>query len=292
MRNGHICIRNLFVKKNLKKLRNEVLSIFEKNKLEAYRHKVRVTFNKSELDVESLSIQECEDTLSEIDKEDIPFLQLFNVWKKSKKLASVALSSSLGKVAADLLGVPAVRLYQDALFIKRVGDGQTQWHSDLNQSPFDGNDFITCWIPLQDIPAPEDGGSGLLFATASHRDFALPFWSDPRECDCGDRYNIDAHGAINIGDATFHHGWCLHTANANDLSETRYAYSVSYVADNIKVLDKEGHVRYPNDEDYQSYRLWIDGMWGEFVHEDEHLPLVFVNESYVEDDYSDEDVEE
>ena len=47
----------------------------------------------------------------------------------------------------------AVQIYQDALFVKRPGDGPTQWHSDLNIAPFDTNDFITCWIPLQFVPS-------------------------------------------------------------------------------------------------------------------------------------------
>ena len=33
----------------------------------------------------------------------------------------------------------------------------------------------------------EDGGSALLFAKSSHRDFAFPFWWDPREVDCSER---------------------------------------------------------------------------------------------------------
>jgi hypothetical protein len=72
-------------------------------------------------------------------------------------------------------GVPAVRVYQDALFIKRSGDGPTRWHSDLNMAPFDTNDFLTCWIPLQSVPPQAEGGSSLSFATGSHRDFALPY---------------------------------------------------------------------------------------------------------------------
>ncbi len=46
-------------------------------------------------------------------------------------------------------------------------------------APFDTNDFLTVWIPLQAVPSAEEGGSGLSFASASHRDFALPFWSGP-----------------------------------------------------------------------------------------------------------------
>ena len=42
-------------------------------------------------------------------------------------------------------------------------------------APFDTNDFVTCWIPLQIVPAQEDGGSGLSFASGSHRSVNYPF---------------------------------------------------------------------------------------------------------------------
>lgn len=72
-------------------------------------------------------------------------------------------------VLAKHLGTKSVRLYQDALFVKRSGDGPTRWHSDLNMAPFDTNDFVTCWIPLQKVPGQAEGGSGLSFASGSHR---------------------------------------------------------------------------------------------------------------------------
>ena len=75
-------------------------------------------------------------------------MQLFNIWRSSPAAYDIVHSPSLGKIAADLLGVDAVRIYQDAVFIKRAGDGPTLWHSDLNMCPFDTNDFVTCWIPL------------------------------------------------------------------------------------------------------------------------------------------------
>ena len=72
-------------------------------------------------------------------------------------------------VLAKHAGTKSVRLYQDALFVKRSGDGPTRWHSDLNMAPFDTNDFVTCWIPLQKVPGQSEGGSGLSFASGSHR---------------------------------------------------------------------------------------------------------------------------
>ena len=126
-------------------------------------------------DADTLSLQQCEEALQEIDQIEIPFMQTFNLWNRVSIAHNLIHSPILGRLAADLLGVDAVRVYQDSVFIKRPGDGPTLWHSDLNMCPFDTNDFLTIWIPLQDVPAESEGGSGLTFATASHRDFALPY---------------------------------------------------------------------------------------------------------------------
>jgi hypothetical protein len=59
----------------------------------------------------------------------------------------------------------------------------------------------------------EDGGTGLTFASGSHRDFALPFWSRPHEsgADFASRYadSLSDHGQLRVGDVTWHHGWTL-----------------------------------------------------------------------------------
>ena len=113
-----------------------------------------------------------------------------------------------------------MRLYQDSMFLKRPNDGATRWHSDLHMAPFDTNAMVTAWIPLDPVPAQDEGGTGLTFASGSHRDFALAFWSRPHEAgaDFSARYEsaMASHGALGVGDATWHHGWTLHSAPAND----------------------------------------------------------------------------
>lgn len=62
------------------------------------------------------------------------------------------------------------------------------------------------WIPLQPVPVAEEGGTGLVYADASHRDTALKFWKLPEE-DLLERYNFSDHGAFELGDVAVHHGW-------------------------------------------------------------------------------------
>lgn len=247
--------------------------------LQAYRHKVRVCKKPTkDLNVDSLTLQECMAILSDVEAEDIPFMQLFNLWRQVPEIQAIALNPELGKFAADLLGVDAVRLYQDALFVKRTGDGPTMWHSDLNMAPFDSNDFVTCWIPLQKIPSQEVGGSSLVFASASHRDFALSYWSDPTAYDLSDRYATMQYDEWEVGDCTWHHGWTLHCAPGNTLPEARYALSLSFVADETALLNEEGHIRYPDDEDMQSYSEWINDIgWGGIA-EHPYTPIVYRRE--------------
>eukprot|EP01038_Epipyxis_sp_PR26KG_P004525 gene4525-6390_t len=277
-KNGHVKLPQLFNQTKIESdLIPEILRLYNTNELLAYQHKIKVLFcnDYNSEKINNMSKNECLALLNDVDRKDIPFMQLFNLWSNSTIVKEYSCSVGLGKIAAELLGVSCVRLYQDSVFIKRPGDGPTLWHSDLNMSPFDTNDFITCWIPLQDVPANEDGGSGLSYATASHRDFALPYWSDPTESDLDGRYDIIDHGAYQLGDCSFHHGWCLHSAPGNDRNETRYALSISFVADNANLLNSIGHIRYPDNEDYQSYSRWIDDIgWGG-VAEHPLTPIVY-----------------
>ena len=188
-----------------------------------------------------------------------PFLQAFNLWRTSAEVAELAASPALAGAAAALLGVDRVRLYQDSLFVKRPGDGQTHWHSDLAMSPLDTNSFVTCWLPLQSVPAETDGGSGLVFASGSHRDVALHYWhGDSSEAtDCDDRgYAESEAAALALGDATFHHGWTLHCASPNQLRKPRRALAFSYFADGATRLGK-GAKRLPHSEDAESYAAWL-----------------------------------
>ena len=197
-----------------------------------------------------------------------PFLQTFNPHRADGAVAALAGSARLGATAAALLGAPRVRLYQTAVFTKRPGDAATQWHSDLHTSPLDANGMVTCWLALHAVPSPDDGGSALVFAARSHRDLALAMYAvadegerpDARYCYGAERYDgaIAHHGALAAGDATWHHGWCLHSASALDggAREERVALALTYVEDGARTLDAAG-LAMIEDEDAPSYAGWL-----------------------------------
>jgi hypothetical protein len=261
MRDGHLFRQSLLAPELVLRLRSAADEFLADNLLAALRHKCEVTLGVE--DSATLSLADCKEKLSKVDSSYIPFLQLFNLWRSSEIAREVALSKHMGEIACELLGVPKVRLYQDSLFVKRPGDGATQWHTDLHMTPFDSNDLLTCWIPLQPVSRNEDGGSSLMFASGSQRDFALPYWHD---IDCKElegRYEIGSHGPYELGDCSFHHGWTLHSAPPNSGETTRIAYTVTYVRDGARIQDGDGQLRYPDDEDQHSYDDWIEEVgWG------------------------------
>ena len=226
-----------------------------------------------------------------INKSDLPFLQNFNTWRAAPTtddhllptVTKLCLSPYLAQTASILLNSPTVRLYQDSLFHKRPGDGWTPWHSDARMAPFDTSKMITFWIPLQNVPALDQGGTGLLFVDGSHSDFALPYWNgaEGKEYErLEERYGsegdedggVSNHMPLAVGDITVHNGWTLHCAEAAEFLEVgkdRYAFAITYVDGRAEVREDvlsndsnddsigNGHAVKGDKEDVWSFRSWL-----------------------------------
>jgi len=217
--------------------------------LEALRHQIRVQYGAASATACS-DIDSCRAKLRDLERRgEISFLQYFNLHRHSGELRELALSPRFAFWASRLLGVPRVRLYQDALFEKRPGDGATDWHSDLGLAPFDTNSFVTLWLPLTSISMK---GSSLVYAISSHKDFALPFLGDVDE-DLSGRYKLQRTGGLLPGDATAHHGWTLHSAaGIAKTAPPRLAWTLGFVADGARLRRGELVL----GEDAVSYEAW------------------------------------
>lgn len=188
---------------------------------------------------------------------EVPFEQLFNLWTTCPAIRAVVGSERLATTAATLLNCERVRLYQDTLLLKRRGHGPTHWHSDLHMAPLDTNQFVTCWLALTPVPRRGEGGSSLTFASGSHRDCAHLFWADePTTPVERSRYKLRSHAPHAPGDATWHHGWVLHTAPPNGADADRWALAVTFFADGARTLTAQQRKRM-HSEDSPSYQPWL-----------------------------------
>lgn len=175
------------------------------------------------------------------------FLQIMNLWLQNENVARFVLAHRFADVAAQLLGVPSVRLYHDQALFKEASGGQTPWHQDQYYWPLDTDKTITLWMPLTDITL-EMGP--MTFVNGSHK-FGylgkLPISDESQnlfEKFIQERdLTLSVPTAMAAGDATFHSGWTLHGAGANSTAQIREAMTIIYFADGTRVSQTDNKNR-------------------------------------------------
>lgn len=168
------------------------------------------------------------------------FLQIGNLWQHSEVVRQLVHSRRLAKLAAELLGVSAVRLYQDQALYKEPGGGLTPYHADQYYWPLSTDRTCTIWIPLQQTPLAM---GPLSFAAGSHRlevGRDLPI-SDRSESELqqllsGGRFPLDRQ-PYSLGDASFHLGWTFHQAQPNKTDIPRRVMTIIYMDADITVAE-------------------------------------------------------
>lgn len=68
--------------------------------------------------------------LEERDTYNKAFLQVGNLWQHSALVSELVHAPRLARLAADLMGMHAVRPYHDQALCKEAGGGHTPWHRD------------------------------------------------------------------------------------------------------------------------------------------------------------------
>jgi ectoine hydroxylase-related dioxygenase (phytanoyl-CoA dioxygenase family) len=166
------------------------------------------------------------------------FLQIQNLWTHSELVKEFVFSQRLGKLAADLMRVPKVRMYHDQALYKEAGGGYTPWHADQYYWPVDTNNTTTVWIPLQDTPLSR---GPLAFSVGSQRchvgrDLVISDESEQRiSKELLDKKLPMVETAYDLGELSFHMGWTFHRAAPNTTSEPRRVMTIIYIADGARV---------------------------------------------------------
>jgi ectoine hydroxylase-related dioxygenase (phytanoyl-CoA dioxygenase family) len=179
--------------------------------------------------------------LNERDTYGKAFIQVGDIWRKNAAATGFTLARRFARIAAELLGVRAVRLYHDQALFKEPGGGPTPWHQDQYYWPLDGDRTITMWMPLVDIGA--DMG-GMEFGSGTQRRPALAELAISDESEAFfERMAANGEFAVTkpvpmaAGDATFHAGWTLHRAMPNTSNQMREVMTIIFFADGIRLLE-------------------------------------------------------
>lgn len=180
--------------------------------------------------------------MSERPEEDFSrvFMQTFNLREGDERAARFIQLPRFGKIAADLMGVDAVRIYYDKAMFKEPGSWITPWHQDGPHWPLASDHVLTMWIPLVD--ATIDMGPPR-FASGTHRSSVLGPRGIHRESESyfedyirANRIPVVEH-EVRAGDATLHSHWVVHGARSNTSCRIREALGITFYEDGLLVDD-------------------------------------------------------
>ena len=163
---------------------------------------------------------------------DRAFLQVMNLWEQSERVKAFVLGKTLGRIAAELLGVRGVRLYHDQSLYKEPGGGITPAHADQYYWPLSTDRTVTAWIPLQDVPT--DMGPLCFYAGSQHEAFGRDLGiSDEGEAAITammeSRCFPFVQNPYELGDVSFHLGWTFHKAGPNVSNSPRSVMTMIYM---------------------------------------------------------------
>jgi len=156
---------------------------------------------------------------------------VFSLAAAPAAVRSLVCAPVLGRIAAQALGVPAVRVLHFNGFYKPAGGMATPWHQDMGYIPLACDAVVTLWLPL--TPVGADSGP-LIFASGSHR--AGPIDLAGVET----RYPLRANPPMQPGDVSLHSGWTAHRSAPNRSDHPREALAISYFPDGARVRSAAG----------------------------------------------------
>jgi imidazolonepropionase-like amidohydrolase len=132
-----------------------------------------------------------------------------------------------------------VRLFVEDWLVKEPGARFTPWHQDEAVFPFDAEQTITCWIPLERV-RPEHGA--LRYARGSHRHGLFPIdnISDISEAAfariiAAHDWPVDERQTLLPGDVSFHHGRTIHGAGPNTSAVPRWVLALHCFAGGARI---------------------------------------------------------
>ena len=120
--------------------------------------------------------------LGERSRYEQSFLQSINLWEDHPDVRPLTFHPRVCAAAAQLLGVPRLRLWHDQALYKEPGGRETDAHQDQPYWPMREAEALTAWIPFDDV-RDEHGRMG--YVPASHavglRRFVNIFFGEPED---------------------------------------------------------------------------------------------------------------
>lgn len=162
------------------------------------------------------------------------FIQCMRLWETSPEVGDLSFHTGLAGIAAQLLSVPGVNMWQDQALYKEAGGRETTPHQDQTFWPLGDAPLVSAWIPFDDV---DENNGAMSYVPGSHQAGRLKVvdithTSDPYEIlsdPALDGKTLERVG-VGAGSVVWHHGLTVHAAAANRSSDTRRVFTVVYLS--------------------------------------------------------------
>ena len=172
--------------------------------------------------------------LAEKNRYQQSFLQCMNLWEDYPEIRPLTFHQKLGRAAAELLGVDAIRLWHDQALYKQAGGRATDPHQDHPYWPIKETASVTAWIPFAGSTV-ETGA--MAYLPGSHRvglrKFVNIFFGEPHDILSDPQVASIEPVWVEVpkGSVAFHHGLTVHLAAPNASPTDRAVHTIIYFPD-------------------------------------------------------------
>ena len=184
------------------------------------------------------------------------FFEDYCNWQRIPEFIDFIKKSPAAQIVSEATKSKSVQVFHDHIFVKEPGTTkQTPWHQDMPYYCIDGNDTGSYWIPLDEVTKE----NSLKLILGSHKWDKLvrptkwsndkPWYKDKTDfMDMPDINSIDNKiltTDLKLGDAVLFNFKIVHGASGNNSKNRRRAFSMRFIGDDVRFLDRGGETSPP-----------------------------------------------
>jgi ectoine hydroxylase-related dioxygenase (phytanoyl-CoA dioxygenase family) len=186
------------------------------------------------------------------------FFEDYCNWERITEFRDCIFNSLAAQIITEATSSKSSQIFHEHIFIKESGTyKETPWHQDIPYYCVDGNDTGSFWIPLDRV----DKENNLQLITGSHKWPRLvrpTKWSTNQSWYKNDSIFMDLPPIdelkadilvpeLNLGDAVLFNFKIVHGSSGNKTSKSRRAFSMRFIGDDVRYIDRGGATSPPFD---------------------------------------------
>jgi len=191
-----------------------------------------------------------------VKNEEGRFFEDYCNWQRITEFKNFAEESPAAQIVAEATGSKSIQLFHEHIFVKDPGTTkETPWHQDMPYYCVEGNDTGSFWIPLD--PISKENSLQILLGSHKLPKLVRPTkWSNNQPWYSNDNNFMDMSDItileknilkpeMSLGDAILFNFKALHSSPGNSENIPRRAFSMRFMGDDVKYIDRDGETSPP-----------------------------------------------